>query len=122
MEKGKIVQMEEKLEKWASFFKVLGHPIRLATIFILYGSDVLRGRGSLRFNEIEFILGLPPRTNLTHHLNRLLNAGLIEKSAHKDEAGQIYPLYHISSKGKEFLRDFNIMEPLRDEILEHLKT
>lgn len=111
--------MEEKLEKWAELFKVLGHPLRLATIFILYGSDFLRDKSSLRFSEIAFILGLPPKKNLTHHLDQLLKVDLIDKTAYKDEAGQVYPLYHISPKGKEFLEDFNLLEPLRKEIQEH---
>ena len=114
--------MEEKLEKWAEIFKVLGHPIRLATIFILYGSDVLRGKSSLRFSEIAYILGLPPKKNLTHHLDQLLKVDLIEKTAHKDEAEQVYPLYHISNKGEEFLSDFNLLEPLRNEILKQKTT
>lgn len=117
-----MAKMEEKLKRWAELFKVLGHPIRLATLFILYGSDVLREKGSLRFSEIAYVLGLPPNKNFTHHLDRLVKAGFIEKDAHKDEEGHIYPLYHISNMGEEFLKDFQLMEPIREEILETQKN
>lgn len=114
--------MEDKLERWVDLFKVLGHPIRLSTLFILYGSEVLGKKGSLRFSEIAYVLGLPPNKNLTHHLDRLGKAGLIEKDAYKDEEGRIYPLYHITDLGEEFLKDFHLIEPIRKEILENQKN
>jgi len=114
---GTAETIEKKLEKWAKSFKVIGHPIRLASIFILYGSDVLRGKGSLRFNEIGEILGLPPESNLAHHLKELIKVGFVEKTPSKDEKGEVFPLYHITERGKEFLGDFGLLEPLRQYVL-----
>ena len=114
---GTAETIEKKLEKWAKSFKVIGHPIRLASIFILYGSDVLRGKGSLRFNEIGEILGLPPESNLAHHLKELIKVGFVEKTPSKDEKGEVFPLYHITERGKEFLGDFGLLETLRQYVL-----
>ncbi|MFQ6056240.1 MAG: winged helix-turn-helix transcriptional regulator [Methanosarcinales archaeon] len=102
----------EKLEKWASVFDVLGNPIRLATLIILYGSEILfEGANSLTFGQINAVVGGVSKQSLTHHLKKLIGAGLITKSAHqKNESGRVYPLYSITNTGTKFLEDFGLKE------------
>lgn len=107
----------EKLEKWASFFDVLGNPIRLATLIILYGSTILfEGARSLTFGQIGEVVKVPSKQALTHHLRKLIGAGLITKSPHQDESGRVYPLYNISDTGTVFLEDFGLKKFIEEFI------
>ena len=103
---------EEKLEKWASVFDVLGNPIRLAIVIILYGSKILfEGADSLTFGQINEVVKVPSKQSLTHHLKRLIGTELITKSPHqKHESGRVYPLYSITNTGTKFLEDFGLKE------------
>jgi hypothetical protein len=60
------------LEKWAKHFRVIGHPVRLAIILMLNGSEVLRHtQHSLTFSEIKSISSVPSDENLCYHLREL---------------------------------------------------
>lgn len=100
---------QETLEKWASVFDVLGNPIRLAIIIILYGSKILfQGSSSLTFGQINTVVKVPSKQSLTHHLKKMIDAGLITKSAYQDDSGRVYPLYAVTDTGTEFLEDFGL--------------
>jgi DNA-binding transcriptional ArsR family regulator len=111
---------ENILEKWASIFVTIGNPVRLAVLLILQGSRYLRGEHSLKFTEIQSILEMPSEASLTYHLNRLLDSGLIEKMAHKDENERVYPLYSVSQKWLDFTKEVGLAETF-DEYIEKLR-
>lgn len=104
----------KKLEKWAESFKAVGHPMRLAVVVMLYGSDLLSDHQSLTFTQILAVLGLPKNkrveNSLIYHLGKLIDNGFIVRYPLQKEPGKtrVQTVYHISPKGQEFLRDFNL--------------
>jgi len=121
MEEG-VVSLE-KLNKWADSFKIVGNSLRLALLFMLYGSEVLsHKRKSLTFGQIRHVLGLPKTkraiSNLSHHLSILLDADFVEREPLQIEKGKgrIETIYHLSKKGYDFLSDFKVVEVIEDEL------
>lgn len=108
----------EKVEKWADSFKVVGNPIRLAILVILFASEFLEQKKSLRFKEIRDTLGLEVDEALSYHIRKLKNKGFIKKTPYNDEGFT----YHISKKGMEFLSDFGLAETIRQSTLEHRRS
>jgi len=114
----------DKLEKWADTFKAIGNPIRLAILFMLYGSQVMYGEHSLTLSQMLAVLGFPKTkrsmNTLTYHIGGLLEASLVERTPHQKEEGksQVQTVYHLSKKGRDFLKDFN----LTDKIKEYLES
>lgn len=113
----------ENLNKWANSFKIVGNSLRLAVLFMLYGSEVLSGeRKSLTFGQIRQVLGLPKTrrviSNLSHHLSTLIEADFIEKEPLQIEKGRgkIETIYHLSKKGHDFLSDFKVVEVIDEEM------
>lgn len=106
----------KKLEKWAESFEAVSHPIRLALVVMLYGSDLLPNQKSLTFAQMLDILGLPKAKNaessLSYHLDRLIESGFIAREPVQEEPGKshIQTIYHITTKGQEFLADFNLVQ------------
>lgn len=115
----------EKLEKWAENFKAVSHPMRLAVVIMLYGSDLLSDQDararksslqSLTFTQILAVLGLPKSkrvaNNLNYHLDKLIDCGFIKREPLQQEPGKtrVQTIYHISPKGQEFLKDFKLTE------------
>lgn len=107
---------ENILQKWASIFVTIGNPVRLAILLILQGSKYLRGEHCLTFTEIKNVLEMPSDASLTYHLNRLLDSGLIEKMAHKDENERVYPLYSVSQKWLDFTDEVGLAETFNEYI------
>jgi len=102
---------QHELEKWANTFDVLGNPIRLAIIVVVYGSDLLfEEQHSLTFGQIKSVVEVPSKQAMASHLKKLVNSGLITKHAKKDEKNRVYPLYTLTEKGKEFLTDFGLKD------------
>jgi len=113
----------EKLDKWADSFKIVGHALRLGLLFMLYGSEVLSGeRQSLTFGQMKHILGFPntnrANSNLSYHLSALIDASFIEKEPLQQEKGisEIEIIYHLSSKGRQFLKDFNVVQVIEEKL------
>lgn len=123
----------EKLEKWAESFKVVSHPMRLAVVIMLYGSDLLSKKESLpsfrslTFTQILAVLGLPndkrAANNLTYHLDKLLECEFIKRKPQQEEEGKtrVQTIYHLSPKGNEFLKDFNLTGVIAASLLEKPK-
>ena len=113
----------KKLEKWAESFRAISHPIRLAILFMLYGSEVIPAHRSLTFTQILAVLGLPKakraQNSLGYHLDQLIQDGFIKRKPLQEEEGKtpIQTIYSISDKGREFIADFR----LADVIEAHLK-
>jgi len=113
----------ETLNKWSDSFKIVANNLRLAVLFMLYGSEVLSGeRKSLTFGQIRRILGFPNTrraiSNLSHHLSTLVKADFVEKEPLQIEKGKgkIEIVYHLSQKGRDFLRDFRVVEVIENEL------
>ena len=64
--------MPSKLERHAEQLSALGHPVRLAILRFVVQS----GEGGAAAGEIQAHLDMPAST-LSHHLKRLLDAGLL---------------------------------------------
>jgi len=112
-----------KLDKWTNSFKIVGNSLRLAVLFMLYGSEVLSGeRKSLTFGQIRQVLGLPNTrraiSNLSHHVSTLVEADFIEKEPLQIEKGKgkVETIYHLSKKGYDFLSDFKVVEVIEEEM------
>ena len=71
--------MPSKLDRHAEQLSALGHPIRLAILRFVVQGGAGRHRGRL---EIQEHVDLPAST-LSHHLKRLVDAGLLEVAAAK---------------------------------------
>lgn len=106
-----------KLEDYARYFKAVGNPQRLSIVLILYASEVLGGRNSLRFTQIVEVLGIPrDRTGtLTSYLNQLIEADFIDK----DNGERKNPLYRMGETGRKFLDEFGLTEKLDAIITEY---
>lgn len=106
--------MENSLEKWSDYFKLVGNPVRFAVVLLLYASEILRGKHSLRFTEIAQILDIPSGSTsiLTHYLNQLIEGGFLIK----DNKERRNPLYHISNEGRQFLEDLGLTKILKTKI------
>ena len=106
----------KELEKWADRFNVVSHPVRLAILFMLYGSDLLPSHKSLTFTEILAVLGLPKNNraenSLSYHLGKLIESGFIKKEPMQEVPGKtsVQIIYNLSTEGREFLEDFNMTE------------
>jgi hypothetical protein len=72
--------VEKNLESRATFFKALGHPVRLLILNLL---EIQPRHGE----ELATILHLKPAT-ISHHLSKLSDAGLLESK--KDQYYQTY--------------------------------
>jgi hypothetical protein len=112
-----------KLGKWADDFKTVGNALRLYLLFMLYGSEVLSGnKKSLTFGEMRHVLGYPNtnrvNSNLSYHLSALIGAGFVEKEPQQTDKGigEIEVIYHLSSKGKNFLEDFNVVQVIQEKL------
>jgi len=115
---------ESLLDKWASIFHVIGHPIRLAILLALHGSeytDVAYGhpvKECLALNEIREVLRLSPESNekLIYHVNQLIDADLVEKAPLKTESGEwdFRPHYKVTKKWIQFTDDFDIRKIVED--------
>jgi DNA-binding transcriptional ArsR family regulator len=112
-----------KLGKWADSFKVIGHPLRLTILFMLYGSEVVsQNPKCLTFGQIREVLGFPENkralNSLTYHLNELLEANFIEREPFQDEAGKsrVMSTYSLSRRAREFLSDFGLIEKIRQSL------
>lgn len=113
----------KNLDRWADSFKAIGNALRLGVLFMLYGSEVLSGdTKSLTFGEMRHILGYPntsrANNNLSYHLSALIEARLIEKEARqlKKGVGQIDTVYHLSTKGRQFLKDFRVVDVIEEKL------
>jgi len=112
---------EENLREWADVLDVLGNPVRLGIILVLYGSEVLgMPTPCLTFTQIKEIMRLPSESALAHHLGRLVDVGLVDKTAAKDEANRVYPEYRIGKRGTELLKKIGLADVLADYIKERL--
>jgi hypothetical protein len=119
----------DKFQKWADEFKTVGNSLRLGLLFMLYGSEVLSGhRKSLTFGQMRQVLGYPntnrANSNLAYHLVALINARFIEKEPLqvKKGVGEIETIYHLSPKGQEFLKDFNVIEVIESKLSKRPKS
>src|SRR5580704_1790308 len=66
--------MPSALERHAEQLSALGHPVRLQILrFVVQGGD-----GGTAAGEIQSHVGLPAST-LSHHLKRLVDAGLLTR-------------------------------------------
>jgi len=110
-------------EKWAEDFKAIAHPLRMAILFMLYGSEVLSEERCLTVSEIRKILAFPNNkrsfNKIEHHLSVLLKKGFIERFGDQEQKGKsrIRVLYRTSDKAKTFLDDFNLDEKIRHTIV-----
>lgn len=101
----------QEIKKWADTFDVLGNPLRLAIVVILYGSSLLfEGERSLTFSQIMSVVHAPSKPALASYLRELIQSGLVEKYATKDKNERVYPIYSLSDKGKDFLNDFGLKD------------
>ena len=107
---------KNSLEEWADYFKLVGNPVRFAIVLLLYASEILRGKNSLRFVEIAQILNIPSGKSsiLTHYLNQMITGGFILK----DNGTMRNPLYHISDDGRSFLEELGLTKLLKNKIEE----
>jgi DNA-binding transcriptional ArsR family regulator len=118
---GQLMSLTE-IKKWSDTFDVLGNPVRLAIVVILYGSSLLfEGKHSLTFGQIMTVIEVPSKPTLANHLRLLMDSGLIEKQPIKDENQRVYPIYSLSDKGREFLIDFG-MKGFIENWISDLKT
>jgi DNA-binding transcriptional ArsR family regulator len=107
----------QELKKWSDTFDVLGNPIRLAIVVILYGNSVLlEGKRELTFGQIMSIVKAPSKPALASHLHELIEFGLVDKFPVKDDRNRVYPIYALSAKGKDFLIDFGLKEFIEKRI------
>lgn len=113
----------DKLNTWADSFKAVGNALRLNILFMLYGSEVLSGeRKSLTFGQMRLIIGYPntsrTNSNLLYHIKALIDSGFVEKEPVQEKrgVGEIGVIYHLSSKGRQFLKDFNVIEVIEEEL------
>lgn len=106
----------KKLEKWAENFKAIAHPMRLAIVVMLYGSELLPADQSLSFTHILAVLGLPKskrvQNSLNYHLDKLIESGFILRKPLQQQPGKtpVRTIYSISDKGREFIGDFNLAD------------
>jgi len=104
----------EKLKRIAEIFELIGNPIRLGILFVLYGSDLLRDKGSMTFTELREVMRLPNDAILDYHLKKLIEAGLVTKKAvQKDPTSKITPVYKVTEKLVSFLEETGLAEPLK---------
>lgn len=105
MSEEKTKPSEKFLEKWASIFNVIGHPMRLAILVILHGSEYTEhtdycGMNCLRLNQIMEIMNFAPESKETviYHLNKLIEAKLVTKIPIKTKSGEwdIRPYYKVT--------------------------
>jgi DNA-binding HxlR family transcriptional regulator len=91
-------------DRLAHIYSAMGNPIRLGILFVLYGSDIVHTLGThcLRFNQIKKITGITSDSVLAHHLDILIQAGLVEKKPFQDENNGIFPVYQVAEKLEEF--------------------
>jgi DNA-binding transcriptional ArsR family regulator len=109
----------QELKKWSDTFDVLGNPIRLAIVVILYGNSVLlEGKRELTFGQIMSIVKASSKPALASHLHELIEFGLIDKCPVKDDKNRVYPIYVLSAKGKDFLIDFGLKAFIEKRIAE----
>lgn len=106
--------MSNNLEEWAGYFKLVGSPVRFAIILLLYASEMLRGKNSLKFSEIAQVLDIPSDRSsiLTHYLNQMIAGGFVLK----DNGEKRNPLYHISDNGRLFLEELGLTKLLKNKI------
>ena len=102
------------LNQWAQTYAAMGNPIRLGILFVLYGSNIADSTPCLRFNQIKEITGIASDSALTHHLSRLLDAGLITKEAFKDENEQVFPIYSASPRWNKLVKQAGLHTIISD--------
>jgi hypothetical protein len=86
-------------------------------VVILYGSSLLfEGFHSLTFGQIGSILQIQSKPALASYLHQLTVSGIVEKSPVKDENQRVFPVYSLSEKGKNFLRDFGLEDLIQKRI------
>ena len=121
------LKIENLLDKWASIFNVIGHPMRLAILLALHGSKYTGRRleKCLKLNEIREVLRLTPESNekLIYHVNKLIEAGLVERTPAKTESGEwdrhlhyrvTDEWYRVTDEWIKFANDFDITEIVED--------
>lgn len=103
------------LYKWANLFEVIANPTRLGILLVLYGSEFLHHTHSLTFTQIQEIMEIPSAQSLEYHLKKLQEAGLVEKEPCKnpnDPTGRVYPVFHVTQKWRDFIRETDLVKPL----------
>jgi len=115
---------ENLLVKWASIFNMIGHPLRLAILLALHGSEYTghtlhahRPEKCLKLSEIREVLRLDPESSekLIYHLNQLIDADLVKKIPVKNESEKWdFPYYKVKAKWIEFTDEFDITKILDD--------
>jgi len=113
---------KELLNKWASLFEVIGNPTRLGILLVLYGSEFLTSDGvhSLTFGQVKDIMEIPSEQSLEYHLKRLTDAKLIDKEPYKDPKGRVYPIYHVTQKWRDFIRETGLVKSLTNFVEDNL--
>jgi len=104
----------KKLEKWSEDFNILGHPIRLAIVGVLLGSELFKEQplGSLTFSQFARILNLSAN-ELTYHLHKLIDSGFLQKYPYmNEETHRVFAVYSLTPKAKEFMKDFGVTEEI----------
>jgi len=109
--KGKVVI--QNLERYSATFDQIGHPLRLQILLILHGSKYTHSSDQkcLKLDEIREVLQLDVESDekLIYHINKLIDAGLVEKIPKKNERDEWdFPYYKVTSKWIEFADAFNI--------------
>ena len=108
------------VEHLSNDFKAVGHPLRLAILFILYGSEILYGEKCLTYSQIQDVLGFPNIKRITntldHHIDILIKNEFIEKIPHQEKEGKsrVITLYRVKTKGRDFLKVFGIDKKIED--------
>lgn len=105
------------VEMWADRLRLVGNPIRLMVLLSLYSSNFMRKSDhSLRYSELQELIGTANESGLNYHLRELEQAKVISKEPTKDENGQIYGLYHITPEGKKILEDLGLLKILNEQL------
>lgn len=115
-----VMSQTKTIKKWASVFDVLGNPIRLGILLVLFASNYLAGTHSLTFTQIKTVLGTSSDAGLSYHLAQLTKSGFVIKDPYKDEKGRVFPLYRSTEKVDRLLEDLGLAETFRDYIKSNL--
>jgi len=73
-------QIDPKLEQMAARLEALGNPHRLA----IFRALVMAGNNGANVGAVQKVLNIPAST-LTHHIQKLVKAGLVSQQRHSRE-------------------------------------
>jgi len=101
----------QSLERYSATFDQIGHPLRLQILLVLHGSKYTGDQKCLKLDAIREVLQLSVESDekLIYHINKLIDAGLVEKIPKKNERNEWdFPYYRVTNKWIEFADAFNI--------------